>query len=559
MKTVSVASFSILFCTFAHFVVADYADTVFVGRNIVTMDASQGDVAAVAVRDGRIVWTGSRADANYWINDARDLVELGEQALLPGFIDAHGHLTFSALMTSWANVASPPVGPTTDIRSLQQTLHTFIDDGPIPAGQWVIGGGYDDSLLAERRHPTRRDLDAVSTAHPIALLHVSGHLATANSLALQLAGITTGSEDPAGGIIRREPGSGRPNGVLEETATYPLRDKMFTQPDDPEAGVLAALADYASFGITTAQDGAASPEAVALLQAIAQRNALTMDVIVYPVARNEPEIPVDIQRLGRYHNRLKLGGIKMILDGSPQGKTAFLTQPYLVPPAGQSAEYRGYPTFSDEIVRTQIKRFLDAGVPILAHANGDAAADMLIDAVALAAPTHDHRTVMIHAQTVREDQLDRMATLKMIPSYFSAHTFYWGDWHRDSVFGLARASRISPTRSTVQRNMVFTTHNDAPIVPPNMLRLLWATTNRITRSGKTLGAEQRISVHEALLSITTHAAYQMFEEDSKGTITEGKWADLVVLSANPMQVAAEDLQDIEVRATYSHGVPIYTR
>lgn len=559
MKIVSAASFSILLCALSHLAIAQVADTVFVGRNIITMDANQSDVAAVAVRDGRIVWTGSRAEANYWINDARDLVELGEQALLPGFIDAHGHLTFSALMTSWANVASPPVGPATDMRSLQQTLRTFIDAGPIPAGAWVVGGGYDDSLLAERRHPTRADLDAVSIEHPIALLHVSGHLATANSLALKLSGITAASEDPAGGIIRRESGSLQPNGVLEETATYPLRGKMFAPLGDPEAGVLAALADYASFGITTAQDGAASPESVALLQALADRNALTMDVVVYPVARNESEIPVDVQRLGRYDNRLKLGGVKMILDGSPQGKTAFLTQPYLVPPAGQSAEYRGYPTFSDELVRTRIERLLDARIPILAHANGDAAADMLIDAVALAEPLHDHRTVMIHAQTVREDQLDRMATLKMIPSYFSAHTFYWGDWHRDSVFGNERASRISPTRSTVQRNMVFTTHNDAPIVPPNMLRLLWATTNRITRSGKTLGAEQRISVYDALLSITMHAAYQMFEEDSKGSITEGKWADLVVLSTNPLGVAAEDLQDIKVSATYSHGVPIYTR
>ncbi len=548
-----------LLCTLAHLAVAQVADTVFVGRNIITMDANQSDVAAVAVRDGRIVWTGSRAEANYWINDARDLVELGEQALLPGFIDAHGHLTFSALMTSWANVASPPVGPATDMRSLQQTLRTFIDAGSIPAGAWVVGGGYDDSLLAERRHPTRADLDAVSIEHPIALLHVSGHLATANSLALKLSGITAASEDPAGGIIRRESGSRQPNGVLEETATYSLRGKMFAPPGDPQAGVLAALADYASFGITTAQDGAASPESVALLQTLADRNALTMDVVVYPVARNESEIPVDVQRLGRYDNRLKLGGVKMILDGSPQGKTAFLTQPYLVPPSGQSTEYRGYPTFSAELVRTRIERLLDAHIPILAHANGDAAADMLIDAVALAEPLHDHRTVMIHAQTVREDQLDRMATLKIIPSYFSAHTFYWGDWHRDSVFGIERASRISPTRSTVQRNMVFTTHNDAPIVPPNMLRLLWATTNRITRSGKTLGAEQRISVYDALLSITMHAAYQMFEEDSKGSITEGKWADLVVLSANPLGVAAEDLQDIEVSATYSHGVPIYTR
>ena len=559
MKNVFVASFTIFCCTLAEPTVAEYADTVFVGRNIVTMDVNQQDVAVVAVRDGRIVWTGTRSEANYWINDARDLVELGEQALLPGFIDAHGHLTFSALMTRWANVASPPVGPVTDMASLQQTLRAFIAAQNLATGRWVIGAGYDDSLLEEQRHPTREDLDAVSSQHPIALLHVSGHLATANSLALELTGITAATDDPEGGVIRREADGKQPNGVLEESATYPLRINMFTQPGDPAADLTAALADYASFGITTAQDGATSPEGIALLQSMADRDELIMDVVAYPTVAGSPAEVLLPEDLGRYRNRLKIGGIKLMLDGSPQGKTAYLTKPYLVPPLGQTADYRGYPAYAENELNGQVKHFLDAGIPILAHANGDAAADMLIRAVELAAPDHDHRTVMIHAQTVRDDQLDRMAALKMIPSFFSAHTFYWGDWHRDSVFGAERASRISPTRSTVQRNMVFTTHNDAPIVPPNMLRLLWATANRVTRSGQTLGPEQRISVYQALMSVTTHAAYQMFEENSKGSITEGKWADLVVLSANPLHVDAKDLQDIEVRATYSHGVPIYNQ
>ncbi len=559
MKNVFVASFTIFCCTLAEPTVAEYADTVFVGRNIVTMDVNQQDVAVVAVRDGRIVWTGPRSEANYWINDARDLIELGEQALLPGFIDAHGHLTFSALMTRWANVASPPVGPVTDMASLQQTLRAFIAAQDLATGRWVIGAGYDDSLLEEQRHPTREDLDAVSSQHPIALLHVSGHLATANSLALELAGITAAMDDPDGGVIRREADGKQPNGVLEESATYPLRIHMFTQPGDPAADLTAALVDYASFGITTAQDGATSPEGIALLQSMADRDELIMDVVAYPTVAGGPADALMHEDLGRYRNRLKIGGIKLMLDGSPQGKTAYLTKPYLVPPLGQTADYRGYPAYAETELNGQVKHFLDAGIPILAHANGDAAADMLIRAVELAAPEHDHRTVMIHAQTVRDDQLDRMAALKMIPSFFSAHTFYWGDWHRDSVFGAERASRISPTRSTVQRNMVFTTHNDAPIVPPNMLRLLWATANRVTRSGQTLGPEQRISVYQALESVTTHAAYQMFEENSKGSITEGKWADLVVLSANPLHVDAKDLQDIEVRATYSHGVPIYNQ
>jgi predicted amidohydrolase YtcJ len=169
----------------------------------------------------------------------------------------------------------------------------------------------------------------------------------------------------------------------------------------------------------------------------------------------------------------------------------------------------------------------------------------------------DHRTVMIHAQTVREDQLDQMKELKIIPSYFSTHTFYWGDWHRDSVFGDERASRISPTNSTLKRGMPFTVHNDAPIVPPDMIRLLWSTTNRLTRSGKVLGPDQRISTYEALKAMTINAAYQHFEEDIKGTIEVGKLADLVVLSENPLSMQTQDLLNLSVVATYSHGQEIY--
>ena len=184
---------------------------------------------------------------------------------------------------------------------------------------------------------------------------------------------------------------------------------------------------------------------------------------------------------------------------------------------------------------------------------------MLIEAVRKANPSNDHRTVMIHAQTIREDQLSLMKELGMIPSYFSAHSFFWGDWHRDSVFGLARASRISPTASTVQRNMVFTIHNDAPIVPPNMLRLLWATTNRITRSGKVLGPDQRISAYQALLAITRCAAYQHFEEREKGTLEVGKLADFVVLDRDPLSIPRAELLDLQVEMTFSRGKLVFSQ
>jgi predicted amidohydrolase YtcJ len=194
----------------------------------------------------------------------------------------------------------------------------------------------------------------------------------------------------------------------------------------------------------------------------------------------------------------------------------------------------------------------------MAHANGDAAADMLIKAVTDADIASDHRTVMIHAQTVREDQLDKMKELGIIPSYFSTHTFYWGDWHRDSVFGEERAVRISPTKSSLDRKMPFTVHNDAPVVPPDMIRLLWSTTNRKTRSGKVLGDEQKISTYEALKAITINAAYQHFEDDIKGTLEVGKQADIVVLSEDPLDIDAKNILEIDVVATFSQGAEIFS-
>jgi predicted amidohydrolase YtcJ len=338
-----------------------------------------------------------------------------------------------------------------------------------------------------------------------------------------------------------------------------LRARLQQPGGNPLADLTAALDRYASFGITTVQDGAISEPSISLLQDAANAGLIDLDVVIYPVVGNADLAAVAGMVFGIYRNRLKFGGVKMVLDGSPQGKTAYLSRPYHVPPPGQSLDYRGYPIHPDDEVRAMVKAYLDVGLPIIAHANGDAAAEQLIDAVAAAKVESDHRTVMIHAQTVREDQLDRMARLGIIPSYFSAHAFYWGDWHRNSVLGAERANRISPARSTVDRGMRFTVHNDAPIVPPDMIRLLWATTNRITRSDRVLGADQRIPTIEALRAMTSHAAYQYFEEDRKGTLTAGKLADLVVLSEDPLLVPTAELERLEVLETWSHGRQVYAR
>ena len=533
------------------------ADRLWLGEHIVALDEAQAGATAVAVKGEKILWVGRRED---WTGTAEQVTELGERALLPGFIDAHGHLSFSARTAQAANVASPPVGAVTGIASLQEVVRTHIAERGIAAGEWVVGVGYDDSLIEERRHPNRDDLDAVSRRHPIVLMHVSGHLAAANSLALQQVGITAARSDPPGGHIRRRPGSREPDGVLEETAMAPLFPTLAGDGGLAVADVRAALDSYASHGITTVQDGAASMADYARFAEIAAGEGLSLDVTLYPRAVSADfRLPEDIP-VGEYRNRLKLAGVKLILDGSPQGKTAYLSQPYFMPPPGQPADYRGYPTLPQETVDALVAGFAQAGLPMLVHCNGDAAADMLLDALERAgreAPLGDHRTVMIHAQTVREDQLRRMAALGVLPSFFSAHTFYWGDWHRDSVLGPERAANISPTRSALAQGLALTVHNDAPVVPPDMIRLLWATVNRVTRSGQVLGPEQRIPVLEALRAVTVNAAYQVFEECCKGSITPGKQADLVILSRNPLRMPEQELLELEVMETISRGATVF--
>ncbi|NQV65179.1 MAG: amidohydrolase family protein [SAR86 cluster bacterium] len=534
------------------------ADIVFYGDNIITLSDQSGPTNFVAVKDDTIIFVGQRDD---WDGRATEVVNLNDSALLPGFIDAHGHISFHGRVSAMANVSSPPVGPAEDMRGLVAELKRHMASKSLAAGDWVVGMGYDDSLLAEKRHPTITDLDEVSTSHPILLIHVSGHLAAVNSKALEIAGIDHNTPNPPGGVIRRMAGSQKPNGVLEETAGFSIQT-LITSSADPMKQLHDGLLDYASYGITTAQEGAASEAAIKQLRSASKIKPFPIDVVAYQrvdaryLGDDTPALPI----LGDYENGFRVGGVKMILDGSPQGKTAYLTEPYTVPPEGAADDYRGYPIMAPESIDKLFAKFIGAGIPILAHANGDAAADLFVSGLQNAIDKDnvpDHRTVMIHAQTVREDQLSLMAKMKAIPSFFSAHTFYWGDWHRDSVLGTERASRISPTASSLEKGIIFTVHNDAPVVPPNMIRLLWATTNRITRSGQVLGEEQRISTLDAIKAITVNAAYQYFEEDIKGTIDVGKQADFVILSKNPLAIPTTELLDVTVERTIARGKTIF--
>jgi predicted amidohydrolase YtcJ len=263
-----------------------------------------------------------------------------------------------------------------------------------------------------------------------------------------------------------------------------------------------------------------------------------------------------------YNKRFRIGGVKLTLDGSPQGKTSWLTKPYFVPPAGQKKDYVGYPALKDAQVEAAIEQAFAKGWQVLVHTNGDAAVDQFLNAVDIASkkiPGTDRRPVAIHAQTARLDQIDRMKALGVIPSFFPMHTFYWGDWHRDSVLGPERAANISPTGWALQRGMIFTSHHDAPVVFPDAMRVLSSTVNRTTRTGQVLGPDQRVDPLVALKATTLWAAYQHFEEKTKGSIEVGKLADFVVVSDNPLTIDRARLADIQVLETIKEGTSVYTR
>lgn len=538
---------------------AQPADIIFAGENIITMDAS--DVEAVAVRADRIVASGSRADIFALQGEATRVIELGERALLPGFIDAHGHFSGVSRYADLLDLSSPPVGGIRNIEDIVRALRLRIEQQQIPEGELVFGFGYDDSLLAEARHPNRDDLDRASTDHPIVVRHVSGHLLAANSMALRQAGIDSATENPEGGIIRRREGSNEPDGVMEETAMAAFPGSSANM-DMQELSRLRreAIDIYAGYGITTIQDANISKAYADLLRAEGASEPYKVDIVAFIMANPLSDEELDaVTHEQNYTGGFRVGGVKFTLDGSPQGRTAWMSQPYTEGPPGQSPDYVAYPSYSPEAYKARMPGLLARGVPVLAHANGDAAIQLMIDGVAEAVAGRDlpdHRSVAIHAQLARPDQLDAFKRLGIIPSYYSVHPFFWGDWHRLS-FGEERASFISPVKATVERGIPFTVHNDSPVVPPDIMRLVSITVNRETRSGYVLGPDQRATVMDALYAVTQGAAYQYFEESEKGSITVGKRADLVILEQNPLSVDPHQLEDIAIIETFSRGKSVF--
>ena len=426
-----------------------------------------------------------------------------------------------------------------------------------------MGMGYDDTLLAEKRHPTREELDAVSTEHPIAIGHVSGHLMVANSAALALLGIDADTPDPEGGIIGRKTGSKEPNGLLEETATEQLVGILM------DLGLLdiyrmikSATAEYAAVGVTTAQSGGVVPELAKGMSLFSRLGVIPLRLVVFPFEREFGEVLYN----GEYTaddfdtDRLTMSAVKIVADGSIQGFTGYLSLPYHTPFHGD-ADYRGYPAVLREELFKKVEALHAAGYQLAIHGNGDESIEDILDAfesAQLKHPRPDPRMILVHSQMAREDQVARMKALGVTPSFFSAHTWYWGDRHRDIFIGPDRAAVISPARWALDHGLRFSSHLDTPVVPMQPLQAVWSQVFRQTYGGDVLGPEQRIDVMQALRAVTIDAAWQVFQEDDRGSLEPGKYADLVVLSGNPLD-DPENMRDILVERTLVGGAIVYRR
>ena len=540
-------------------------DSIYLGGPILTMNDAQPNAEAVAVRGGRIAAVGSRADMLKMKGTDTRVVDLQGKTMVPGFIDPHSHFSGVGMQAIAANLLPPPDGDNASIAQLQETLRKYMQSSPEPKALGIVlGFGYDESQLQEQRHPTRDELDAISTTLPILAFHQSGHFAALNSLALERAGITAGTPDPQGGVIRRRKGSQEPDGVVEENAFYMALSRLMPKLSDAQTSDWMKKSQdlYLQYGYTTAQDGRTDPNAMAASIAAAKAGVLKIDVVSYPDILTLGDSKVmESPYYGRdYLQHLRIGGVKLVLDGSPQGKTAWLGQPYFKAPEGQPANYVGYSVVPTDKANDMVTKAFQNGWQILVHANGDAAIDQFIGAVRVAGervPGSDRRPVLIHGQTLRKDQVVQLDTLGIFPSLFPMHTFYWGDWHRESVLGPERAENISPIGWVLARGMRFTSHHDAPVALPSTIRVLDSTVNRTTRTGRVLGAEHRTDPTTALKSMTLWAAYQHFEEDRKGSIEPGKLADFVVLSDNPVTMPRAQLSTLKVVQTIKEDKSLY--
>ena len=539
------------------------ADAIYMGGNIITINDDQPAVEALAIKDGKIIGLGKGKDIETTFKgENTQLIDLNGKTLLPGLIDPHSHYFNSLLVANQAQVYAPPSGPGKDIDSIINAIKQFAIDNKVAKGELIIAYGYDDTVMPDGRLLNRDDLDAAFPNNPVRVDHVSMHGTVMNSLALQKYGYDENTATSPGGVIVRKEGTNEPFGLIMESAFLPVLEQ--TEPMSAEQEITATKAGqllYAQNGITTAHEGATHFDQFQVMKRASDAKANIIDVIAYPFITDVDKVleVLPISAWQQYSDRFKIGGVKITIDGSPQGRTAQFTTPYLNGgPAGEE-NWLGELTFPQDIVNKMVEKVYTLNVPLNLHANGDGAIDAFFKAHQYAARNDlekDRNITMIHAQFAREDQLDYFVKYQIRPSFYTLHTYYFAEAHLANR-GKTQTDYISPMRDAIDRGLNPTNHTDFVVAPLDQMMLLWSAVNRISRNGVVIGESQRITPLEALKAITIWPAQQYGEQSSKGSLEVGKLADMVILSNNPLTVEPNKIKEIKVLTTIKEGKVIY--
>ena len=527
---------------------------VFYNGTILTMQAEGHTVEAVYAVGDRIAAVGKRDDVFRQITDDTERIDLEGKTLIPGFIESHAHVTDWAecefLQFTCCHIKK--------IAELQDLIRE--NAGTKKAGEWVVGYGYNDSMVEEMRHLRRADLDAACADRPVFVMHGSGHLAYVNSKALECCGIRADTPIPEGGRGEIHLGDdGLPSGLLVGQA-YNLALGVIPKytVEEYKGALRKGIAAANAKGVCSIGDGSIGymGNQRQLLRALHElEKEGDLNLRFYLAIMDYGYVPFMDGGLatGFGSESLKLGSVKLLLDGSIQGRTASVGEPYL------GTDGKGLLHHTPEDLQARVERYHRGGCQIAIHTNGDNAIEEAVGAIEkaqAACPRPDARHMLIHCQMVSEAQLDRMARSGIIANFFVGHVHLWGDLHRDRFIG-DRALRMDPAASARRRNMPFCLHTDLPVTPLDPILSMYAAVTRRTLSGKVLGADQRISVYDALRAWTVNAAHSMFGEKVKGVLREGCLADLVVLSQNPLETAPDDLRDVQVVRTVVGGRTVY--
>jgi predicted amidohydrolase YtcJ len=536
------------------------ADLILRDATVITVDAADRIVEAVAVRDGRIVAVGSSAELDGLVGPDTRVLDLPGKTVAPGFIDSHTHnvhvgefrYSFGQL-----NLAAELVPSLADL--LEQVRGRAARAGP---GEWIGGRNFDPNGMRERRWPTRHELDAVAPGHPVLITIRGGHACVASTLALEAAGIRRDTPDPEGGVIDRDE-SGDLTGVLRDVTSIRSAPPPATFQELKDG--LATIHDmYLRLGITSVHDAGAMPrpESYRAYQEVIDEGR--WKIRVYLMMFREFARRNDLGlRTGFGDERLRLGALKMFMDGSIQCFTCAFREPYV------TRETRGWEglRYRQEEASELVAEAHRLGYQVAIHAQGDWGITVAVSAIEEAMRRHprpDPRHRIEHTLCPTLEDLKRMERLGIIPNFFLFHPWFWGDQHIHEFIGPERAARMVPARTTIDLGMRPCAHSDCPVCTPddpvwpsNPLWGMACAVTRKTRRGADIGPRERVTPAEALRMYTINGAYASFEEGIKGSIEAGKLADLVVLGESPLTAEPWRIKDIPVEKTIIGGEIVF--